>query len=89
MINMPFFVLLYAFRYALHRTTSATVDICDILISNWDKIEKEFQAQILKDIEQEKMVCEQLSGNLSEEWLRLSWPQWQRLIDFVKGKDND
>lgn len=83
-IPLPPYVLLYAFRYALGRETTAPGDIAALLMRHWDAMGEEFQKQIVRDIEHE---YRQQSMRFSRQWMNLAWPEWERLVKFVEGRE--
>lgn len=75
-ISVPHYILLYAFRYALERTTSAPNDVLKSLLQNWKYLPEGYRMQICEDIRSAKRRPQ------SEYWAREIAPVWQALLDY-------
>lgn len=65
-ILVPQFVLLYAFRYAISRNTSAPRDIAEQLRKHWDILDKEIRQQVVEGI-----IYESKHQSIEASWLDL------------------
>ena len=73
-INVSPFTLIFAFRYALGRRSSAVSIVVDDLIKNWDKL-TDFEKQSVKE-EIEKAIDERRAGE------DVDIREWRKILDL-------